>query len=325
MGYGDYSHSAHEALLASRGAKADHEIFLQRQTHPLMDPRGLKVRESRDSEAHPNSVAIIFALDVTGSMGVIPKELARSELPTFMKVLNACDIPDPQILFLAVGDATCDKASLQVGQFESTADKIDQWLTWSFLEGGGGGNGSESYELAIYTAVQHTDTDCWNKRHHKGYLFITGDETPFPAVSHHQVGTLIGDNLDADVPIEELISACSETYNIFFLIPDQVRRSGCEARWRQLLGDRVICMESHSDTCAVAASLVALTEKSVPSTDDLAVKLRKQGFSNERVGAVIRAVSAYSELIDPSSLDTNRVSRNVTPATRPSWWKKLFG
>ena len=179
MGYGNYSHSAHQALTADRAALSRNEVFTQRGCHALMDPRGLSVRECRDSAEHPNSLGIVFALDVTGSMGDIPELLARQELPTFMKLLTDCRIADPQVLFMAIGDANSDRAALQVGQFETTAELMDQWLTWSYLEGGGGGTGSESYELAFYTLAQHTDMDCWAKRKKRGYLFLTGDELPY--------------------------------------------------------------------------------------------------------------------------------------------------
>jgi hypothetical protein len=108
------------------------------------------VRECRDSADHPAALGIVFALDVTGSMGAIPKMLAARELPKFMQVLLGSGVVDPQLLFMAVGDAHFDRAALQVGQFESTANLMDEWLTRSFLEGGGGGNGRESYELALY-------------------------------------------------------------------------------------------------------------------------------------------------------------------------------
>jgi hypothetical protein len=83
MGYGNYSHAAHTALIADRAAKPGAEVFTQRSTHPLMNPRGLKMRESRDSADHPNSLGVVFALDVTGSMGDIPQILATRELPNF--------------------------------------------------------------------------------------------------------------------------------------------------------------------------------------------------------------------------------------------------
>src|ERR1700733_10243727 len=159
MGYGNYSAAAHEAIIQSRASLPTQKVFQQAACHTLMDPRGARARESRDSAEHPATVSIVFALDVTGSMGVIPALLAKEELPRFMKLLLDCRIPDPQLLFMAVGDATSDRAPLQVGQFESTAELMDQWLTWSFLEGNGGGQGTESYELAMYFLATHTALD----------------------------------------------------------------------------------------------------------------------------------------------------------------------
>lgn len=324
MGYGNYSHSAHQALIADRAAKPRKEVFSQRGCHALMDPRGLTVRESRDSDEHPNSLGIVFALDVTGSMGNIPELLARQELPTFMKLLTDCRIPDPQVLFMAIGDATSDNAPLQVGQFETTAKLMDQWLTWSFLEGGGGGSGSESYELAFYVLAQHTDMDCWVKRKKKGYLFMSGDELPYPDVSRHQIEALIGEKLDEDIPIEEVIAAASETYHLFFLIPDLVRRKQCESRWRELLGDRVICMESHEDTCAVAAAIVGLTEGTLPNIDAVVDILRNNGTTQGRASATVRALQPYADLLDPNAPQgVFRALSSIVPV-RPTWWKKLF-
>lgn len=324
MGHGNYSHTAHAALVADRASQSAGEVFSQRGCHALMDPRGLKVRESRDSADHPNSLPIVFALDVTGSMGDIPQLLARRELPNFMKLLGACHIADPQLMFMAIGDATSDHAPLQVGQFESTAELMDQWLTWSYLEGGGGGSGSESYELAFYVLAQHTDLDAITKRKKRGYLFMTGDELPYPAVSRHQIEALMGEKLDEDIPIEEAIAAAAESYHLFFLIPDLQRRGRCEARWRELLGDHVICMESPDDTCAVAAAIVGLTERVLPDTDAVASALKAEGIARDRVGAIVRALRPYADLLDPNA--PARVHPSSSGAAAPSsWWRRLFG
>src|SRR4051812_12621010 len=115
MGYGNYSHDAHQAIADARANLPREHVFKQRACHPLMDPKGVRVRECRDSAEHPASLGIAFALDVTGSMGEIPDLLARRELPNFMKILGKCNIADPQVLFLALGDAPSDGAPLQVG------------------------------------------------------------------------------------------------------------------------------------------------------------------------------------------------------------------
>ena len=319
MGYGNYSFAAHAALTAGRAHKSGAQVFIQRQCHPLMSPKGLKVRECRDSANHPDSLGIAFALDVTGSMGDIPHLLATKELPNFMKLLTACGVAHPQLIFMAIGDATADQAPLQVGQFESTAELMDQWLTWSYLEGGGGGGCQESYDLALYIAAQHTDMDNWVKRKKKGYLFMTGDELPYPAVSRHQVEALVGEKLDEDIPLEEVVAATAETYHVFFLIPDLGRRQRCEARWREVLGNHTICMEPPADTCAVAAAIVGLTEKLIPDLDALAGILSSNGFDRQHVGSIVRALQDYAALL---KLPSSKSHSAATPVGK--WWKRLF-
>jgi uncharacterized sporulation protein YeaH/YhbH (DUF444 family) len=51
-----------------------------------MNPKGVRLRESRDSPDHPESLSVAFALDVTGSMGQIPKLLATEQFPKFQRM-----------------------------------------------------------------------------------------------------------------------------------------------------------------------------------------------------------------------------------------------
>jgi hypothetical protein len=315
MGYGSYSHDAHAALIGARAHLGDAEVFSQSSCHGLMNPKGVRLRECRDSKEHPESFGVVFALDVTGSMGDIPRLLARRELPKFMKILTDAGFADAQLLFTAVGDATSDRAPLQVGQFESTAKLMDQWLTWSYLEGGGGGTGSESYELAMYFLAEHTEMDCWVKRKKRGYLFMTGDELPYPAVSRHQVDALIGDRLDDDIPIKEAVAVLQETFHPFFLIPDLQRRRRCERQWRDLLGDYVICLEDAQDVCYASAGLIALTEGKIKDLAAFEPLLAKAGAPAERVAPIMRALTPYAATL----------GRDGAPLPGGGFFKKLFG
>ena len=326
MGYGNYSHAAHEALTRGRADLPRQQVFAQDSCHALMNPKGVRARESRDSPDHPHSLPIVFALDVTGSMGDIPDLLARRELPKFMKILGAVGIADPQLLFMAVGDATSDRAPLQVGQFESTAELMDRWLTFSFIEGGGGGQSHESYELALYFLAEHTDSDAWTKRKKRGYVFMTGDELPYPAVSRHQVDSIVGDKLDEDIPTEAVVAAVAETYEPFFLIPDHHRRKLCEAEWRALLGDRTVCMESHEDTCYVAAGLVALNEGVVTDIDHIARVMEEAGAERARIGAIARAWTPFAASIDRDGAPSpGKGGATLPPKGGESLWRRLWG
>lgn len=296
MGFGNYSHEAHRLLIESRANVSHEQVFKQRSIHPLMDPKGVRVRESRDSADHPSSLGIVFALDVTGSMGNIPRLLAQEQLPGFMKILGDCGVLDPQLLFVAVGDATSDRAPLQVGQFEATAELMDQWLTRSWLEGGGGGTGEESYELALYFLAQHTEMDCWVKRKKRGFLFMTGDELPYETLSRHVAEAVVGDRLDGDLKLEEIVAELQKTFVPFFVIPDARRRARCEGRWRELLGDHVLCMDDPRDICFVTAGALLISEGLVKDASALVSTLHGAGLSQERTAHVMKALTPLAEL-----------------------------
>jgi hypothetical protein len=325
MGYGNYSHDAHPIISRGRSDLPTQQVFQQTACHAMMNPKGVRVRESRDSAEHPHSLGIVFALDVTGSMGEIPAMLAKNELPKFMKILVDCKVDDPQLLFVAVGDATCDTAPLQVGQFETTAELMDRWLTWSYLEGRGGGQNTESYELALYFLAEHTDMDCWVKRQKRGYMFMTGDELPYPVASKHQIEALIGDRVDEDIPVAAVVAALQESFRPFFLIPDHARRQRCERAWRDLLGDHVIAMESAEDTCFVAAGLVALTEGALPDLDAVARIVSASGASDARVGRVIRALTPYAATLGADGVPAHRTHAAAVPTTGDgkSLWQRI--
>jgi hypothetical protein len=311
MGNGNYSIAAHEALLRGRTNIPAEQVFRQTQCHPLMNPKGVKLRESRDSADHPESQGIVFALDVSGSMGEIPRIMAQQQLPSFMKVLMDCQIRDPQVLFMAIGNATSDTAPLQVGQFESTAELMDQWLTWTYLEGRGGGEG-ESYDLGFYFLATHTEMDCMVKRNKRGYLFMTGDETPFPTLSKHIVEGIVSDKLDDDIPLEEVIAEVQKTYIPFFIIPDRTRARRCERRWRDLLGDHVLCLESPVDVCFVAAGALLLSEGRVSNLEELAKLLRKAGMPSNRSNHVTKSLTPFAEVV-------------LGIKQKPGWFSRFFG
>lgn len=292
MGYGEYSHAAHVALTSRRSASAP--VFTQRGCHPLMDPRHA-VREARDSTDHPDSLGVMFALDVSGSMGQVPRSLATETLPDFMQVLLDAGITDPQVCFAAIGHAGQDRAPLQVGQFESSATLIDRWLTRLWLEGGGVG-GHEAYELAMYFAARRVRLDSVEKRGRRGFLFLTGDTGPNPAVSRVQVERILGDTLSTDLPIRALIEELQHSFEPFFLLAPGVAR-GVERAWRDLLGDRVVALQHADDAAHIAAGLIALLEGAADSLDGYATRLRASGMRRRRIARIAGALVPFAASI----------------------------
>lgn len=143
MGYTSYCADVREVRASSlcyASAPVDVTFKQQRERkiHDSMSPQGIVVRECRDSDVHPNTIPIILTLDVTGSMGAIPRQLIADGLPTMMGTLIQNGVPDASLMFMAIGDHECDRFPLQVGQFESGDEELDMWLTRTYLEGGGG-------------------------------------------------------------------------------------------------------------------------------------------------------------------------------------------
>jgi len=140
MGYGSYSLGDQKLRSAVYDTQTVNQVFTQRKIHGAMDPMDLTLRESRDSEEHPHSIPIIIALDVTGSMSYVPKLVLTEIMTGVVGKLIQQGLNDVQILFLGIGDHTCDRAPIQVGQFESSDELLEKWLKSVYLEGGGGGN-----------------------------------------------------------------------------------------------------------------------------------------------------------------------------------------
>lgn len=262
MGSGTFDPGAYASYTASTAGKSRAAVFTSRSLHEKLDPKGVKIRESRDSKDNPRSTPIIVALDVTGSMGQHADYIARKGLGTlFTEILASKPITDPHIMFMALGDAACDSCPLQVSQFEAD-NRIVEQLTQIFLEGGGGGNRTESYDFPWYFAANHTEHDSLIKRGKRGYLFTIGDEETPAGLTKEQIKKFIGDDVQSNLTPEELLAEVQRKYDVFHIIiaqgsyassrPDEVRSS-----WNKLLGQHAIWLE---DCEKLAETIVAAIE-----------------------------------------------------------------
>ena len=275
MGSGLWSTDVYDAAARFRkatGASAfGHTDSGATSTHAALDPRGVTVRESRDSAEHPRSVPIAVLFDVTGSMRGVPRAL-QAKLPQLLGLLlRKGYVSDPQIMFGAIGDATCDRAPLQVGQFESD-NRMDDDLGRILLEGGGGGQKRESYELAMYFMARHIATDCFDKRGRRGYFFIIGDEMAYPRVKRSEVRDWIGDRLENDIPLDGIAAEVTRRWDKDYILPEGASYVG-DAQvlgfWRDLLGQNVIELADLDAVTETIAVTVGLGEDAISLDDGL--------------------------------------------------------
>lgn len=265
MGSGRFDSHAYASYTASTKAYTREERFQSREVKKELNPFGVKIRESRDSSDNPASNAIIVALDVTGSMGMIAEEIARKSLGIlFQKIFDEDIVTDPHLMFMAIGDVNYDNAPLQVSQFEAD-NRIVEQLTGLYLEGGGGGNSSESYHLAWYFAARHTSIDCFEKRGRKGYLFTVGDEETPPPLLSKQIEHVMGDTPQKDLSAADLLVEAQRTYNVFHIIIEEgsyarTRLAQTQHAWKQLLGQNALSLKDHNKLTEGIVAIINMNE-----------------------------------------------------------------
>ena len=199
------------------------------------DPTTITTRESRDSVNHPLATPVILAFDVTGSMGHIPDYFVKEGLGPLMKeIYDRKPVSDPHIMCIAVGDAEYDRAPVQTTQFEADL-KIAKQLEDIYLEGGGGPNRGESYNLAWYFAANKTSTDAYEKRGKKGVLFTIGDEPPLEKLTKEQIKRFVGGEPTRDLSSAEILKMVEKQYDVFHIVVEQ--GSGFTHRSREVLND----------------------------------------------------------------------------------------
>lgn len=266
MGYTRWSDSDWRSYAGTTSTKSTAAIFSKKGIDPDLDPKGVSLRESRDSLLNPCSTAIIVGLDVTGSMDCVLGTMAKTGLGTLISEIYARrPVSDPHLMLMGIGDAEAgDEAPLQATQFEADISIAGQ-LEKIWLEKGGGGNNHESYTLPWYFAATRTSIDCFEKRGKKGYLFTVGDEQAPPRLRGEDIERTLGEYIGSDFTASQLLVNVSRMYDVFHLVVEEgsyYRQSGDKVlrSWRDLLGQRTLRLSDHTKLAEVIVSAIEVNE-----------------------------------------------------------------
>jgi len=314
MGSSIYSSADYGVLKATTVGVSTDKVFKHNITKTISDemsPVGLKFRESRDSEAHPNSFPVLVALDVTGSMWNTLEKLVRDYLSNLMVPLIDHGVKDAHVLFCAIGDHHTDDYPLQVGQFEAGAQELFKWLTSTYLEGGGGGHKMESYLLAWLLAARHTALDSFEKRGEKGVLFTMGDEYCHPEISMDYDASsrskglkeIMGYAEGVGITDKAILEEAKRMYNVFHIhiqegsYPDD---NEVLDYWKDMVPERLIVL----DDMKTLAETIATTVAMVKGAD---MKTVLNSFSNEIADGVSKALVNVNANVTTLSEESNNL------------------
>ena len=289
MGGGSWTEEAFRGYSKSmsRGIRSDgtvlmsHDVkqnYTQNRLADVLNPLNV-MRECRDSAEHPNTIPVILALDVTGSMGDTANEVA-AKLGVIMTQLYK-EVTDVEFMIMGIGDFVYDRAPLQVSQFESDV-RIAEQLDKIYFEGGGGPNAYESYSGAWAFAATQTDLDCW-KRGKRGIIITMGDEQLNPYLPRNEYEEATGQKgcfqtNDKDIDTDVVYAVASQKYDIYHINIEHGRIPNMNG-WNKTLGEDHVYGCRVDGLAQVIAQIIAQHEEdTVPAeTADVPVI----GFTNE--------------------------------------------
>jgi hypothetical protein len=163
----------------------------------------------------------------------------------------------------------------------------------------------------MYFMAHHTSLDCHEKRGKRGYLFIIGDEMPYPNVNPQQVSLILGDQGDPRrggrgergatgrsghngrgshpaTPTEQVVRDLTRKFDVYYILPEGSSYAGNDevlGAWRALLGQNVIQLDDLDAVCETIALTIGLAEDRIDldaGLDDLRNVGSRAGRSVER-------------------------------------------
>lgn len=216
--YASYSRSAGKLYDDSTGRVSGQEFKASRLDESL-DPKRFKLRECANNEEHPNTVPVILALDVTGSMGRACKETAEA---LGVIITNLYDkFKDIEFCVMGIGDLAYDRAPIQMSQFESDV-RIAEALDKIYMEHGGGGNAYESYTAAWYMGLKRTKLDAFDKQGRKGIIITMGDEPLNPYLPKYELNEAANATEQGDIDTDDLYKQVCEKFDVYHIAVDDV-------------------------------------------------------------------------------------------------------
>lgn len=269
----DYSASVGRTVDAAGALSTDaitrQTLFRRTSLSPELNPYN-KVRECRDSAEHPNTLPVILALDVTGSMGNSAKEIA-SKLNIIMETIFE-NTKDVEFMVQAIGDEDYDAVPFQMSQFESDI-RIAKQLDQVYFEGGGGVNLWESYSYAWYAAWKHCDLDIW-KRGGKGIIITIGDEPLNPYIKSIYVEQVFGDTLqEAELATRDIYNAIKDKYDVYHIcVSNYIIDEYKDEEFREVLGNQNVYRIDRKDLSKLSNIIVDIVNNHSNNAGEPVVK-----------------------------------------------------
>lgn len=222
--------------------------------HQILNIMNGRIRES----AHPDAVQIIVVVDQTGSNRSNPIVI-RNHIAKLLGLLTLQGyVPHPAIQLVFMGDSRSDQYYIQISEFESAIEQIEEILTAVVLEGNGGGQRREDYgEVAL--ALMDKDVI---RNDNKTFVFFIGDEMPYEVTESWRMKHYYGIVQEGDFTREEIFTElrtwCDDNLFLIRCVDTQhFHSTEILSVWKQLLpAEHILTLDNAENVCDLIAGTV---------------------------------------------------------------------
>lgn len=201
------------------------------------------------------------------------------------------------------GDAACDSAPIQSSQFVR-GENIRPWMKKMWREGGGGGNGYESYEVSalfnlMYLEMPNAKTP---------FYFLMCDEAPRSRIRVSEVNEFVNSKYKEDMTSEHVYAKLFEKFkgNVYVLLnpyggrntngserdPDETRQM--LAKWKKVIPkkyhDHIVKLYEEKSVFDVILGIISRAT-GARDKDSYTSDMRTKGQSDQRIVNVNRSLA----------------------------------
>ncbi len=232
---------------------------------------------------------LVVAIDVTGSMSEWPATFFE-KLPLLYNEVKRY-LPDVEISFAAIGDATCDSVPLQAGKFDK-GKALDDVINSLYPEGGGGGGARESYELMAHFYVNNVEIP----KAKKPIFIFAGDEGFYDRIDQSLVSRYIGDSGQTEEDSFNVMRSLCQKFDTYILRKDYgsgAEETKIKKQWQKALGgsQRVMKLD---DPRRIVDCIIGVVAASVGKFGDYTTRLSVRQ-TEDQVASVMKSIGLLGD------------------------------
>lgn len=302
MGGGSYDRdvgsSSSSGSFSSGGTSSVAARAAMRRDSQHKDTQVLNRRIVSDTES-----PVVINLDVTGSNIEFAKIVYDKSPMLYGQIEQQGYLKDFDICFSATGDANSDSCPIQVCDFKKGID-LDTELKKIYLEGRGGGQRCETYELSAYYFAHKCDMPKANMP----FFFFIADESPYESIDNEFIKDYIGEYIEEDIDSKKAFQDLFKNFHEnVFILQNNYNSSDSDTReirkiWKNLIGktheNHIIHIEDEKSIVDLILGTIAMVSGS-RSLATYKADMVSRGQTDTRIATVESSLGDISKALVP--------------------------